>query len=158
MERRYLLLSVGLAAALSLAHAGPLLAAEDKVAVDEGGRLSERLGSSVGMPSSNPRVRSILAAHPNQYVVICVAGCGKPKIVQILPAPAAQRIGQHVPSAGKTNGEVYGPPSPGRAGRRGASKQDDVVCLAGCIGKPGKVLQHISGLPPPRRSDKRETR
>src|SRR5688500_16845720 len=46
----------------------------------------ESSGSGKGMPASNPRVRGMLAAHPGEFVTICVAGCaGKPSIVQMLP-------------------------------------------------------------------------
>ena len=45
--------------------------------------------------------------------------------------------------------QVYGPPVPAAVER--ARTRDDVVCLAGCIGKRGQVLQHVTGLPPPPR-------
>jgi hypothetical protein len=154
MEPRYSLFGLGLAAALCLSNSAPLAAA-DEVAVDDGGELSERIDSGPGMPSSNARVARILAAHPNQHVVICVAGCdGKPKAVQILPRATTGRVGAYVPSAGKSGGQVYGPPLPGQKLGAAASKQDDVLCLAGCLGKPGQVLQHVSGLPAPRKKSK----
>lgn len=157
MEQRLLLSVAGLATALWFANPAPLEAAGDEVAVDDGGTLTDRIGGGRGMPSSSPRVRPILAAHPNQYVVICVAGCdGRPKAVQILPRPTTGRVGAFVPSAAKSGGEVYGPPRPGQK-QRAAVKQNDVVCLAGCVGKPGQVVQHLSGLPPrKRRARKRE--
>ncbi len=62
-----------------------------------------------GMPATNPRVKPILAAHPDQLVVICVAGCdGKPKAVQILPRPIAGRAAEYVPSAATRAGASTG--------------------------------------------------
>jgi hypothetical protein len=123
--------------------------ADDKVTVEAGGRAPETEDTGGGMPSSNPRVRPILAAHPGQLVVVCVAGCdGKPRAVQVLPGPVTARVGGYVPSAGKIDKEVYGPPHPGKlAGAADA----DVVCLAGCTGRPGQVVQRVSDLPPPKR-------
>jgi hypothetical protein len=54
-----------------------------------------------------------------------------------------------VPSAAKTGKPVYGPQRPGASPASRASTENDVVCVAGCAGKPGQVLQRISGLPPP---------
>ncbi len=125
--------------------------AESKGELDEGGAVLDSDDTGGGMPSSNPRVHPILAAHPDQFVVICVAGCdGKPRAVQILPRPGAvtARAGGYVPSMAKMGKESYGP---ARAGRT-ASEADDVICLAGCIGRPGQVVQRISDLPPPRRA------
>ena len=102
------------------------------------------------MSNANPRVRSILAAHPNQFVVICVAGCdGKPKAVQVLPRPVERRVGQFVPSAAKMGKPASGPQRSGTAAGSMAATENDVVCLAGCNSKPGQVLQRISGLPAP---------
>jgi hypothetical protein len=145
MKRNDLLAVLG-AVVLS---AGPALAA-DKVEIDEGGTVKKEADSGRGMRKASPPVRAILAAHPNQLVVVCVAGCGgKPRPVQILPKATTGRVGGHVPTAAHGDGKVYGPPVPAAVER--ARTRDDVVCLAGCRGKPGQVLQHVSGLPPPRK-------
>lgn len=126
--------------------AAPLTCAAGEVSVDQGGDVLE-LRTGRGMRATDPRVRSILAAHPNQYVVICVAGCGgKAKVVQILPRPVVGRSARHVPSNARTGREVYGPPRPGATSVRGAG--NDIVCVAGCIGRPGQIVQRVSGLPP----------
>jgi hypothetical protein len=125
--------------------------AADKVTVEAGGRAAETEDTGGGMPSSNPRVRPILAAHPGQLVVICVAGCdGKPRAVQILPGPVTARVGAFVPSAAKMGKEVYGPPHPAKLAGQGAA-DNDVICIAGCMGRPGQVLQRVSDLPPRKR-------
>ena len=163
-ERQYLfvwqlLSALGLMATFVLLFAHPARAAGE-VEVDEGAVVdTEATGG--GMPSSNPRVRPILAAHPGQSVVICVAGCdGKPRAVQVLPGPVTARVGGYLPSMAKMGTEAYGPPSP--VGRQAAAQDNDVVCLAGCAGRPGQVLQRVSDLPPakvkptkPRRTEER---
>jgi hypothetical protein len=147
---QWLLLSaLGLMAALVLLHANHARAAGE-VAVDEGGIVVDEEDTGAGMPSSNPRVRPLLAAHPGQYAVICVAGCdGKPRIVQLLPRPVTAREGAFVPSTGEMGKDVYGPPGPSALPRTGVAQDNDVICLAGCLGRPGQVLQRISGLPQP---------
>jgi hypothetical protein len=97
-----------------------------------------------GMRGSNPRVKPFLAAHPDQFVVLCVAGCnGKPKIVQLLPRPLKARTAEYLPSAA-------GPEDKGKGSRDHfvGDEGDDVVCLAGCSGKPGQVVQRNLDLPP----------
>lgn len=116
--------------------------------MDEGGAVFDAGVGGRDMSNSNPRVKSILAAHPNQDVVICVAGCdGKPRAVQVLPRTAMGREGAFVPSATKTGRQVYGPPRPGQSVVRSASADNEVVCLAGCIGRPGQVVQRVPDLP-----------
>jgi hypothetical protein len=152
---RYLLAALSLMVALNFLSSLNARA-ESKVEVDEGGALLDSDDTGGGMPSSNPRVHPILAAHPDQFVVICVAGCdGKPHAVQILPRSGAvtARAGGYVPSMGKMGKESYGPPRPAHAGGT-ASEANDVVCLAGCIGRPGQVVERITDLPPPRRARK----
>jgi hypothetical protein len=117
------------------------------VKVDAGGDAID-LHSGGGMPDTNPRVKSILAAHPNDFVTICVAGCdGKSKVVQVLPRPVTTRTGEVVPSSAK---DTYGPPKPGKSSQRAsaADENNDVICLAGCMGKAGQVLQRVKDLPP----------
>jgi len=147
----WLLLSVlGLIALLSL-YVNPARAAGE-VTVDAGGTI-EDVSVHEGMPASNPRVRPILAAHPGQFVVICVAGCaGKPSAaVQILPGPVAARVGGYVPSMGKMGSVRYGPPRPAKLGAQTAATAEldnDVICEAGCRGRSGQIVQRMSGLPP----------
>ncbi len=70
-----------------------------------------------GMPASNARVRPILAAHRNQFSVVCVAGCGgQAKSVQLLPKPGRKRAAQLMPAVA----------------RAGTAESNDVICLAGC--------------------------
>ncbi len=96
----------------------------------------------VGLQSSNdsaPAVTAILAAHPDRDVLICLAGCGGgPKLVAIRNRPAglvaaAENAGQLVPSAA----EIPNAAAPVREPSVG-----DVICLAGCLGSPGEVVQH----------------
>jgi hypothetical protein len=134
--------------ALSFLQALPVRAAGE-VVVDEGGTVVDMGVIGGGMSSSNPRVGPILAAHPGQYVVICVAGCnGKPRVVQLLPRPMTVRVGELVPSKAKTGPEVYGPSRPEARAGKAEAKTNDVVCVAGCTGRVGQVLQRMSGLPP----------
>ena len=136
--------SLALAAAAIFAVA-PAARAKD-VKVDAGGDALD-LHVGRGMPATNPRVQSILAAHPNDFVTICVAGCdGKSKVVQILPRPLAGRTGEYVQSSAK---DSYGPPQPGKPPRQMSDQNNDVICLAGCMGKPGQILQRVKDLPPP---------
>lgn len=145
--RQSLLLALCLTVAAGLLHAPPARAAGDPAIGGDGDILDVENGG-VGMPGSNPRVEPILAAHPNQYVVICVAGCGgKPRAVQILPRPVEGRTGEFVPSAAGRGREAYGPPRPAQP--VGRSESNDVVCIAGCIGRPGQVVQRLPDLPPP---------
>lgn len=141
--------ALGLMALLSL-YALPATAAGE-IIVDDGGAVTD-VKAGDGMPASNPRVRPILAAHPGQLVVVCVAGCpGKARAVQILPRPVTARVGGYVPSAAKMGNETYGPPRPGKLPAATAGSNDDVVCMAGCVGRPGQVVQRLSGLPAPKR-------
>jgi len=78
-----------------------------------------------GMPASNARVRPILVGHRNQFVVVCVAGCGgQAKPVQLLPKPGRKRAAQSMTTA----------------------ESNDVLCLAGCDKQPGQVVQRIQEL------------
>lgn len=137
-----------LAAAACLVLA-PTARAQDDVAVDDGGDVLD-LRASRGMAATNARVAPILASYPNQYAVICVAGCiGKPHVVQLLPRPVTVRTASNVPSSAKIGDEAFGPPRPGQMLAQKSDEQNDVVCVAGCTGSPGQVLQHINDLPAP---------
>jgi hypothetical protein len=111
----------------------------------EGDVADEGSGGGKGMPASNPRVRSMIAAHPGELVTICIAGCdGKPAIVQMLPKPFESRSGEMRTTAGSFDG------APGRSSRAGygPASSDATTCVAGCDGPPGQVLQRMPGLPP----------
>jgi len=145
--RQSLFMAFWLAAGACLLLSSPARAMGETLIDGEAGTMGT---GGKSMPNSNPRVQSILAAHPNQFVVICVAGCdGKPKAVQILPRPVKGRTGAFVPSAAKIGREPYGPPLPGQGTVKTATESDDVVCMAGCLGRPGQIVQRIPGLPPP---------
>ena len=129
-----------LAPALLPAEAEELIEGGD---VDDIGPVGEK-----GMPATNPRVKSILAAHPREFVTICVAGCrGKPSIVQILPMPATARAGEM-----RTTAASMGEPHKrGGADAAGFPVTDPnaITCVAGCGGRPGQVLQRLPDLPEP---------
>lgn len=93
-----------------------------------------------GMSATNPRVKTLLADHPNEFVTLCVAGCdGKSGVVQILPKPVEKRAGaMRTTAAG------------GASGAGASSYSDAVTCMAGCNGPAGQVLQRLPGLPPPK--------
>jgi len=89
------------------------------------------------MSASNPRVRGLIDANPQDFTTICVAGCsGKPRIVQMLPKPHESRAGSMRTTAGGTD--------------RSGGLDDTVTCLAGCGGRPGVIVQRLPDLPPPK--------
>jgi hypothetical protein len=140
-----LLSALGLMALLSL---GGNRARADEVTLDEGGAIDD-VSVHTGMSASNPRVEPILAAHPGKFVVICVAGCpGKPSAVQVLPGPAAARVGGYVPTMGKMGSTRYGPPRPAKLAAQTAEQDNNVICEAGCPGRAGQIVQRMTGLPP----------
>jgi hypothetical protein len=111
-----------------------------------------------GMSASNSRVRSLLAAHPSQFAVICVAGCdGNPKIVQLLPRPVTARTGELVPSAGTMDKPPKGT-QPGKSSLTQTSDPNAVVCIAGCVGRPGEIVQRVVDLPPGKRNQPKPAR
>ena len=125
-----------LAPALLPAEAEELIEDGD---VDDAGPVGEQ-----GMPATNPRVKSLLAAHPGDFVTICVAGCsGKPSIVQILPMPAKARTGEMRTTAGSMDGSR----KPANAAGFDAAGHNAITCVAGCGGRPGQVLQRLPDLP-----------
>ena len=135
-----------LAAALCIAFV-QAARAQDQVILDQGGDVLD-LNAGGNMSATNARVAPILKSYPDQYAVVCVAGCiGKPHVVQLLPKPVAARAGEYVPTNAKIGDEVYGPTRP--AETLAQNDKNDVVCIAGCVGKPGQVLQRINDLPPP---------
>jgi hypothetical protein len=109
--------------------------------VDDAGPVGEQ-----GMPATNSRVKSLLAAHPRDFVTICVAGCrGKPSIVQILPMPATARTGEMRTTAGSMDGSHKRRPA--NAAGFDAADPNAITCVAGCGGRPGQVLQRLPDLP-----------
>lgn len=85
-----------------------------------------------GMPASNVRVKPILVKNRSQMVVVCVAGCkGKAKPVQVLSRPARKRSTGLIPAAF----------SGGKA-----AESNDVICVAGCGTKAGRVVQRMQEL------------
>ncbi len=129
-----------LAAATLLFAATPAPAAGDEIVA--GGEVSQVAEAPErGMPATNPRVKSLLASHPNEFVTICVAGCGKPTIVQMLPKPSERRVGAMRTTAG---GADQGRPHPSYD----AADRDAVLCVAGCGGRTGEVVQRMPELPP----------
>ena len=129
-----------------LVLAPALLQAEAEELIEDGDVVDVGHVGEKGMPATNPRVKSILAAHPREFVTICVAGCiGKPSIVQILPMPATARAGEMRTTAGSMDGLH----TRRRADAAGIAAADPnaVTCVAGCGGRPGQVLQRLPDLP-----------
>lgn len=108
------------------------------------------------------RVGAILAAHPDRDVLICLAGCGGggPKVVTIREAgvpvtiKVAAEAGKNAPQRQlrPTSGKQPHP-MPGVAAAAPAVEDSnsrpaigDVICLAGCIGAPGEVVQEAVRL------------
>lgn len=103
------------------------------------------------------RVGAILAAHPDRDVLICLAGCGGggPKIVALRhhAAKAVDPAGGATPTAElrTSSGSFALKPA---AMTTSAAQPDlaakpavgDVICLAGCIGEPGEVVQEAVRL------------
>jgi hypothetical protein len=120
----------------------PAVQAEDAVVVN--GLDAADHDNYRGGSASNSRVKPFLEAHPDQFVVLCIAGCNgaKREIVELLPRPVKGHAAEFQPS-------VAGPKDKGKGkGQFAAEDSDDVVCLAGCTGKPGQVLQRDLDLPP----------
>ena len=136
-----------LAPALLPAEAEELIEDGD---VDDAGPVGEK-----GMPATNPRVKSLLAAHPRDFVTICVAGCsGKPSIVQILPLPATTRTGEMRTTAGSMDGSHKRRPA--NAAGFDAADPNAITCVAGCGSRPGQVLQRLPDLPAQRQPTPRK--
>lgn len=114
--------------------------AEDDTLIEGGKVYNSDDVSDRGMPASNPRVRSILAAHPNELVTVCVAGCDRPTVVQMLPKPREKRIASMRTTSG---GADLQPPQPAYD----LIDRDAVMCVAGCAGRPGQVVQRLPNLP-----------
>lgn len=106
---------------------------------------------------NDKRVGAILAAHPDRDVLICLAGCGDggPKVVSIrrpgaamasVPvaqsnAPVVDRAHEMRPTSGKFNSRQIAVPEAGRPAEHDQPAVGDVICIAGCIGGAGEVVQ-----------------
>ena len=129
-------------ASLSIGAAALLLAADLQHAraddIVEGGDVAvDSQMREPGMPSSNSRVKSILSSHPGELVTICVAGCdGKAQIVQMLPKPFEKRVGGMRTTAAGAREPAFD-----------AVDKNSVLCVAGCSGKSGQVVQRLPELP-----------
>lgn len=132
-----------LTASLAIGAAVPLLIADLQLAraddlVEGGDVTADSQMREPGMPSSNPRVKSLLSSHPGELVTICVAGCdGKPQIVQALPKPVEKRVGGMRTTAAGARQPAYD-----------AIDKNSVLCVAGCGGKAAQVVQRLPELPP----------
>ncbi len=116
---------------------GELIEAGDVVDIGDAGGAS-------GMPATNPRVKSLLAAHPDEFVTICVAGCaGKPSIVQMLPKPIPSRRGEMRTTAGTMDGPNGARPV--YPVGFGAADANAVTCVAGCGGHAGPDHPEFAG-------------
>ncbi|MGQ0671398.1 MAG: hypothetical protein ACT4N2_00760 [Hyphomicrobium sp.] len=85
--------------------------------------------TSDGISDAHASVAPLLAAHPDRDLILCLAGCGgRASIVAIRLRPSLVEAdgGEMVPTA---SAEASALP---RAG--------DIVCVAGCVGKPGEVV------------------
>lgn len=125
--------------------------AEDQEVVEGGEVVDVGDAANRGMSASNPRVKTLLASHPKEFVTICVAGCaGKPAIVQALPRPVTARTAEMLPSSATIDGSKSGKAGkPVKSVGVGAADVDAVTCIAGCNGSAGLVVQRMTGLPTP---------
>jgi hypothetical protein len=144
--------SASLLIAAALLTSPAAVAQDDAAATDPGPAVMRGEAADPGMPASNPRVKPLLAAHPGELLTICVAGCGKPQIVQALPKPKEVRSGAMRTTSGGAAAAAAPKPAYETVDR------DSVLCVAGCGGKSDRVVQQMQGLPPvkvaPARADK----
>ncbi|MFA5898407.1 MAG: hypothetical protein WC829_04760 [Hyphomicrobium sp.] len=130
-----------LVAATALLLASTPAPAQDTEMVEGGDAFSMSESPERGMPASNARVKPLLASRPNEFVTICVAGCGQAVIVQALPMPREKHLGSMRTTAGGADQE---------SSRAAYDSKDPnaVLCVAGCGGRSGQVVQQMQGLPP----------
>ena len=87
------------------------------------------------VPDEHKLVKPLLAAHPDSNVIICMAGCGdKPTIVQVIPRKVSkiETRSEMIPTSGPSSDfdePVENVPPTG-----------DIICIAGCLGKPGEIV------------------
>lgn len=122
--------------------------AQDEEVVEGGEAVDVGDAGDRGMSASNPRVKTLLASHPKEFVTICVAGCaGKPAIVQALPRPVTGRTAEMLPTSATMDGSKSGKAV--KSVGVGAADANAVTCVAGCNGPVGQVVQRMSDLPLP---------
>lgn len=164
MVRRVLVVRSGawaLVLAMFVALCAPASAEDDEAAspARDGSPLVQSASSPAdpdsafdgGTSADGAEARVILAAHPGRDVVICLAGCGGgPKLVAVLEPRGAASISAHglmlptsapLPAAGDRSTEVGAAAAPAGEPSRG-----DVICLAGCPGAVGQVVQRGARL------------
>ncbi len=95
------------------------------------------------------RVGVILAAHPDRDVLICLAGCGGggPKLVAVRNRPAAV-VAAAIPAQRELKPASATMVAPGGAAisEHAQPPVGDVICIAGCVGAPGEVVQQAVRL------------
>ena len=98
-----------------------------------------------GIPDTHASVRMILAAHPDQDLVLCLAGCGDlPSIVHIR---ANAPLAGPKQNAGAPAGSVQAAPTTrGPAIDQVRPESGDVICVAGCSGPAGGTVLHNARL------------
>lgn len=88
----------------------------------------ETVNRDFGIADRDPRIAPILAAHPDRDLILCLAGCGKGiSVVDVRrhAQPLSAVVAEMVPTSSSL---------------RQAPSAADVVCIAGCVGKPGEVV------------------
>lgn len=97
---------------------------------------------------ADKRVGVILAAHPDRDLVICLAGCGGgPKLVALRARQTVEQVVAAAAAGGRiapASATVPAGSSATPVGSDGAlppATFGDVICLAGCGGAPGGILQ-----------------
>lgn len=97
----------------------------------------------------DPRIGVVLAAHPDRDVLICLAGCGVggPKLVAVRnrPAEILSDTRKESREAIHSSGSLDAPASTDAAGSV-QPEIGDVICVAGCVGAPGAIVQHTVRL------------
>lgn len=154
---------LGMVAVLAFAPAGAVHAEDDEASDDEQsqpvpgshdrgtfGKNSVSPGDIDPLFQSGPggerdhRVGVILAAHPDRDVLICLAGCGGggPKLVAVRNRPAVV-VAAAVPAQRELKPASTTMVAPGSAtiSEQAQPAVGDVICIAGCAGAPGEVVQ-----------------
>lgn len=159
---------LGLVAVLAFAPGAAVRADDDEASDDEQSQPSpgSREGSTFVKSAPSPgdidplvqsgpggerdhRVGVIIAAHPDRDVLICLAGCGGggPKLVAVRNRPAAI-VAAAIPAQRELKPVSATMVAPGGAAisEHAQPPVGDVICIAGCIGAPGEVVQQAVRL------------